>query len=82
RVALLGDAGHSTTPDIGQGGCAAMEDAVVLGAFSARPEILRPPCASMKPSRVALLGDAGHSTTPDIGQGGCAAMEDAVVLGA
>ena len=32
RVALLGDAGHSTTPDIGQGGCAAMEDAVVLGA--------------------------------------------------
>ncbi|WP_437615666.1 FAD-dependent urate hydroxylase HpxO [Erwinia sp. V71] len=32
RVALLGDAAHSTTPDIGQGGCAAMEDAVVLGA--------------------------------------------------
>lgn len=33
KVALLGDAGHSTTPDIGQGGCAAMEDAVVLGAI-------------------------------------------------
>ncbi|WP_025732642.1 FAD-dependent urate hydroxylase HpxO [Carnimonas nigrificans] len=32
KVALLGDAAHSTTPDIGQGGCAAMEDAVVLGA--------------------------------------------------
>ncbi|MDT9091882.1 monooxygenase, partial [Escherichia coli] len=31
KVAPLGDAGHSTTPDIGQGGCAAMEDAVVLG---------------------------------------------------
>jgi len=30
RVALLGDAGHNTTPDIGQGGCSAMEDAVVL----------------------------------------------------
>ncbi len=30
RVALLGDAAHSTTPDIGQGGCAAMEDALVL----------------------------------------------------
>ncbi len=30
RMALLGDAAHSTTPDIGQGGCAAMEDAVVL----------------------------------------------------
>lgn len=32
RVALLGDAAHSTTPDIGQGGCAAMEDALVLAA--------------------------------------------------
>lgn len=30
RIALLGDSAHSTTPDIGQGGCAAMEDAVVL----------------------------------------------------
>lgn len=30
RVALLGDAAHNTTPDIGQGGCAAMEDAVAL----------------------------------------------------
>lgn len=30
RVAILGDAGHNTTPDIGQGGCSAMEDAVVL----------------------------------------------------
>lgn len=30
RVALLGDAAHGTTPDIGQGGCAAMEDAIVL----------------------------------------------------
>lgn len=30
RIALLGDAGHGTTPDIGQGGCMAMEDAVYL----------------------------------------------------
>jgi FAD-dependent urate hydroxylase len=30
RVALLGDAAHGTTPDIGQGGCSAFEDAVVL----------------------------------------------------
>ena len=30
RVALLGDAAHGTTPDIGQGGCSAMEDAVAL----------------------------------------------------
>lgn len=32
RVVLLGDAAHSTTPDIGQGGCAAMEDAIVLAS--------------------------------------------------
>lgn len=31
RIALLGDSAHSTTPDIGQGGCSALEDAVVLG---------------------------------------------------
>jgi len=30
RVALLGDAAHSTTPDLGQGGCMAMEDGIVL----------------------------------------------------
>jgi FAD-dependent urate hydroxylase len=30
RVALLGDSAHNTTPDIGQGGCSAMEDSVVL----------------------------------------------------
>ncbi|SEQ45092.1 FAD-dependent urate hydroxylase [Rosenbergiella nectarea] len=35
RVALLGDAAHSTTPDIGQGGCAAIEDAVVLAEILA-----------------------------------------------
>jgi FAD-dependent urate hydroxylase len=49
KVALLGDAGHSTTPDIGQGGCAAMEDAVVLGDFPRRP-LLKARCASMKRS--------------------------------
>ena len=30
RGAVLGDAAHNTTPDIGQGGCSAMEDAVAL----------------------------------------------------
>jgi 2-polyprenyl-6-methoxyphenol hydroxylase-like FAD-dependent oxidoreductase len=30
RVTLLGDAAHATTPALGQGGCMAIEDAVVL----------------------------------------------------
>lgn len=30
RIALLGDAAHTTTPDLGQGGCQALEDAFVL----------------------------------------------------
>jgi 2-polyprenyl-6-methoxyphenol hydroxylase-like FAD-dependent oxidoreductase len=33
RAALLGDAVHAMTPDLGQGGCQAFEDAVALGAL-------------------------------------------------
>jgi FAD-dependent urate hydroxylase len=33
RVALLGDAAHTAAPDLGQGGCMAMEDAVVLSNY-------------------------------------------------
>lgn len=32
RAALLGDAAHAMTPNLGQGACQAIEDAVVLGA--------------------------------------------------
>jgi 2-polyprenyl-6-methoxyphenol hydroxylase-like FAD-dependent oxidoreductase len=35
RVALLGDAAHAMTPNLGQGGCQAIEDAVVLGHLAA-----------------------------------------------
>ncbi|MGK5632255.1 FAD-dependent monooxygenase [Streptomyces sp. URMC 123] len=37
RVALLGDAAHPMTPNLGQGGCQAIEDAVVL-AHLTHPE--------------------------------------------
>ena len=33
RVALLGDSAHTTAPDLGQGGCMAMEDALVLAHY-------------------------------------------------
>ena len=31
KMLLIGDAGHATTPNLGQGACQAIEDAVVLG---------------------------------------------------
>jgi 2-polyprenyl-6-methoxyphenol hydroxylase-like FAD-dependent oxidoreductase len=33
RVSLLGDAAHAMTPNLGQGACQAIEDAVALGEF-------------------------------------------------
>ncbi|WP_313662467.1 FAD-dependent monooxygenase [Cellulosimicrobium cellulans] len=47
RVALVGDAAHAMLPNVGQGGCQALEDAVVLGVrtggtnVAAVPELLR-----------------------------------------
>lgn len=43
NIALLGDAAHSTTPDIGQGGCSALEDSVVLGQCFAAQETIATP---------------------------------------
>lgn len=57
KVALLGDAGHSTTPDIGQGGCAAMEDSVVLGQCFAQTKDIEMALAQYNDARVERVKD-------------------------
>jgi 2-polyprenyl-6-methoxyphenol hydroxylase-like FAD-dependent oxidoreductase len=44
-IALLGDAGHAMTPDLGQGACQALEDAAVLAAVVAKAEPAQIPAA-------------------------------------
>jgi 2-polyprenyl-6-methoxyphenol hydroxylase-like FAD-dependent oxidoreductase len=73
RVALLGDAAHAMTPDLGQGACQAIEDAVVwpprwMGAprqpsrarcvATPRPACREPPLSPGDPGRRALFTNA------------------------
>ncbi|MBD0859753.1 FAD-dependent urate hydroxylase HpxO [Gordonia sp. zg691] len=58
RVAVLGDAAHNTTPDIGQGGCSAMEDAVALQfAFRDNPDDPHAALAAYEASRTERAAD-------------------------
>ena len=58
RVAVLGDAAHNTTPDIGQGGCSAMEDAVALQfAFEDNPDDVSAALAAYQAARTERAGD-------------------------
>lgn len=58
RVAVLGDAAHNTTPDIGQGGCSAMEDAIALQwAFRDHPDNAHAALAAYQQARAERAGD-------------------------
>ncbi|MGU3499819.1 FAD-dependent urate hydroxylase HpxO [Mycobacterium sp. C31M] len=58
RVAVLGDAAHNTTPDIGQGGCSAMEDAIALQwAFKDNPDDVHAALAAYQAARTERAGD-------------------------
>ncbi len=79
RVAVLGDAAHNTTPDIGQGGCSAMEDAVALQwAFRDHPGDVHAALAAYQRARVDRAAelvlrarkrcDVTHAKDPQITQ--------------
>lgn len=58
RVAVLGDAAHNTTPDIGQGGCSAMEDAIALQfAFRDNPDDVYAALDAYQSARTERAGD-------------------------
>ncbi|MFZ2241866.1 MAG: FAD-dependent urate hydroxylase HpxO [Gordonia amarae] len=58
RIALLGDAAHNTTPDIGQGGCSAMEDAISLqAAFIEHPHDIDAALTAYESARTERAGD-------------------------
>jgi len=53
RVVLLGDAAHPMTPNLGQGGCQAIEDAVVLDACLATGAPVAEALAAYESKRIA-----------------------------
>jgi 2-polyprenyl-6-methoxyphenol hydroxylase-like FAD-dependent oxidoreductase len=77
RVALLGDAAHAVTPDIGQGACLAIEDAVVLaaGGLSAYDTVRRPRTERMARFSGRLAGLL-QTSNPALG-----AVRDAIAIG-
>ncbi|MGP3923499.1 FAD-dependent monooxygenase [Streptomyces sp. 8N616] len=57
RVALLGDAAHPMTPNLGQGGCQAIEDAVVLSLLASPDGDVAAALAAYTDQRLARTTD-------------------------
>ena len=77
RVALLGDAAHSMAPDLGQGGCQALEDAWVLTHYlsstsTSVPDALRRYQAERMPHTADIVrrarkrADTTHGVDPEV----------------
>ncbi len=70
RIALLGDAAHAMTPNLGQGACQALEDAVVLARVAAEDGDLsqydaqRRPRTQMIVKRSRTIGAVGQLASP------------------
>ncbi|QLY33342.1 FAD-dependent monooxygenase [Nocardia huaxiensis] len=70
RIALIGDAAHAMTPNLGQGACQALEDAVVLAHVATRDGDLtrydtqRRPRTQMIAERSRLVGSVGQLSSP------------------
>ncbi|GAA4433954.1 FAD-dependent monooxygenase [Pontibacter saemangeumensis] len=77
RVVLLGDAAHATTPNMGQGACQAIEDAVVLGQCLRQEPVLEIALKQYEQRRLArtakvirlsrLLGQVAQWQQPFLG---------------
>ena len=87
---MLGDAAHATAPTLGQGGCQAMEDAVLLtgclGSTAlgvadglARYEAKRKERAEMIVARSRRKAETLHAADPDIDGGLYAAIKSSSV---
>ncbi|MFE5283941.1 FAD-dependent monooxygenase [Nocardia sp. NPDC056611] len=70
RIALVGDAAHAMTPNLGQGACQALEDAVVLARVAAEGgdltpyDTLRRPRTQMIVQRSRSIGAIGQLSSP------------------
>lgn len=62
RVALLGDAAHPTTPNLGQGACMAIEDAVVLAHHLKQAPDLPSALAAYEAARVPFTTRIVHAS--------------------